>query len=97
MRIVFNILLFLLPFAVFLSYAHFANRSRAANGGDPLKTPWYWLLIAGLGLAIGGFFLMRATADPHKGGCYVPASTDPSGKLVDGYFTDNLNDPACKK
>jgi hypothetical protein len=91
-----NILLFLLPFAVFFTYAYFANKSRAANGGDPLKTPWYWLVIIGLALGIAGFFVMRLTADPHTG-CYVRAHVDANGKVVEGYFTNNPNHPDCSK
>ncbi|MFT3811339.1 MAG: DUF6111 family protein [Micropepsaceae bacterium] len=95
MRIVWNVLLFLLPFAVFFAYAHFANRSRAAKGTDPLATPWYWLVIAGLVLAIAGFFGFRLGADPHEG-CYVRAHTDADGKVVAGYFSTEPNDPKCE-
>lgn len=96
MRIITNIVLFLLPFAVFFAYAHVANRRRAIDGGDPLRTPWYWLIIAGLGLAIAGFVFMRLTADPHQG-CYVRAYVDANGKTVDGHFTDDPNHPDCGK
>lgn len=96
MRLVANILLFLLPFAVFFAYAHFANRARAANGGDPLKTPWYWLWILGLALGIAGFFAMRLTADPHQG-CYVRAHAGPDGKVVAGYFSPDPDDPLCER
>lgn len=96
MRIIANILLFLLPFAVFFTYAHFANKARAANGTDPLRTPWYWLWILGLALGIAGFFVMRISADPHKG-CYVRAQAGADGKVVAGYFSDNPDDPACER
>ena len=66
MRIITNIVLFLLPFAVFFAYAHVANRRRAIDGGDPLRTPWYWLVIAGLGLAI-----VKHLARAHGGEAYV--------------------------
>ncbi len=94
MRIVTNILLFLLPFVVFFTYAHFANKRRALDGGDPLRTPWYWLVILGLILAIGGFFAMRLGADPHPG-CYVRAHVDAAGKVVNGYFSEDPDDPKC--
>ena len=68
----------------------------AIDGGDPLRTPWYWLVIAGLGLAIAGFVFMRLTADPHQG-CYVRAYVDANGKTVDGHFTDDPNHPDCGK
>jgi hypothetical protein len=96
LRLVTNILLFLLPFAVFFSYAYFANKNRAVNGGDPLRTPWYWLIIAGLALGIAGFFAMRVTADPHRG-CYVRAHVDANGKVVDGYFSDDPDHADCAK
>lgn len=96
MRIITNILLFLLPFAVFFAYAHFANKQRAVNGNDPLTTPWYWLIIAGLALGIGGFFAMRLTADPHEG-CYVRAYVGADGKVVDGYFQADPAHPDCAK
>ncbi len=95
MRIVWNILLFLLPFVVFFAYAHFANRSRAAKGSDPLQTPWYWLIILGLVLAIAGFFVFRIGADRQEG-CYVRAHTGPDGKVVAGYFSTEPNDPKCE-
>lgn len=95
MRIFWNVLLFLLPFVVFFSYAYFANRSRAAKGTDPLQTPWYWLIILGLILAIAGFFVLRIGADPHEG-CYVRAHTDANGKVVSGYFSTDPNDPKCE-
>jgi len=96
LRLLTNLLLFLLPFAVFFSYAFFANKRRALDGGDPLRTPWYWLIIAGLVLGVAGFFGMRLTADPHRG-CYVRAHTDAKGKVVDGYFADDPNHPDCSK
>ena len=96
MRLLTNILLFLAPFVVFFAYAHFANRRRAIDGGDPLRTPWYWLVIAGLVLGIAGFFAMRIGADPHEG-CYVRATVDAEGKLVNGYFNEDINHPDCAK
>ena len=96
MRLVTNILLFLLPFAVFFTYAYFANRRRALDGGDPLRTPWYWLIILGLALGIAGFFAMRLTADSQTG-CYVPAHVGPDGKVVNGTFTDDPNHPDCAR
>ena len=57
MRIVFNILLFLLPFAAFFLYARYANAKRARAGHDPLETPWFWLVAIALVLAIAGFFV----------------------------------------
>lgn len=95
MRIATNILLFLLPFVVFFTYAHFANKRRALDGGDPLRTPWYWLGILGLILGIAGFFAMRMTADPQQG-CYVRAHVGADGKVVNAYFSTDPDDPACR-
>lgn len=94
MRIIVNILLFLLPFAVFFTYAWFANQRRAAGGEDPLKTPWYWLIILGLLLGIAGFFAMRFMADPNEG-CYVRARTGADGKVIPAHFNNDPDHPDC--
>ena len=78
--VLYDVLLFLLPFVAFFSYAVWANRRRARNGIDPLRTPWFWLLVTGLVLAIGGFFVLRATLEPHTGH-YVPAVTNSDGSV----------------
>ncbi len=72
MRLWINIALFLTPFVVFFAYAYWANPRRRAKGDDPLRTPWFYLLVLALVLAIGGFFVLRATIDPPEG-CYIPA------------------------
>ena len=78
-RLFINVLLFLLPFVLFFAYAAWANRRRAANGEDPLNTPWYWLIACALALAIIGFFVLRIFITDNEG-CYVPA------RMVDGKF-----------
>lgn len=93
MRIVFNILLFLLPFAAFFLYARYANAKRARAGHDPLETPWFWLVAIALVLAIAGFFVLRAAIDPHTG-TYVPARVGPDGKLIPGHFVGDDDRPA---
>lgn len=83
--VIVDLLLFLLPFAVFFTYAIWANRQRSLSGIDPLKTPWFWLMIAGLVLAIGGFFVLRAMTEEHTG-IYVPAVTNPDGSVTPGHY-----------
>lgn len=83
--VVLDLVLFLTPFAVFFAYAIWVNRRRAQSGADPLQTPWFWLMIAGLVFAIAGFFLLRGTIDPHMGR-YIPAATNADGKIVPGHY-----------
>ena len=96
MRIVYEILLFLLPFVAFFTYARWANRRRATNGKDPLQTPWFWLVALGLVLAIGGFFAMRALIPEHTGH-YIPATIGPDGKLIPGHFEGDGQPPHVGK
>lgn len=92
MRVVYEILLFLLPFAVFFTYARWANKRRAVNGVDPLQTPWFWLVALGLVLAAAGFFVMRWAIPDHTG-IYVPAQVGADGKLVPGHFEGDDSAP----
>ena len=77
--------LFLTPFVLFFAYVYWANPRRVAAGNDPLRTPWFWLWIAALVLAIAGFVVMRFVVDEHTG-TYVPAQMGPDGKLIPGHF-----------
>jgi hypothetical protein len=83
--VIVDVLLFLLPFAAFFAFAWWANPRRVGAGKDPLNTPWFWLWVAALVLAIGGFLVMRFVIDAHTG-TYIPATVGPDGKLIPGHF-----------
>lgn len=91
-RILINIALFFVPFIVYFAYARWANARRAVNGTDPLQTPWFWLVIAGLACAVAGFVVPQFFVKPNSGQ-YVPAQVI-DGKLVPGHFEgDNDQKP----
>ncbi|MGE5145792.1 MAG: DUF6111 family protein [Candidatus Eiseniibacteriota bacterium] len=80
-----QLLLFLLPIAVYLSYA-FWQRQRARRAGGPVagleQGPWFWLIAGGLLLSIAGFVVLGM----DKAGrttSYEPARLE-NGKIVPG-------------
>lgn len=91
--VLYDVGLFLLPFLAFFAYATWANKHRAISGADPLRTPWFWLMIVGLVLAIGGFFALRATIEDHTGQ-YIPAVTNPDGSVTPGHYEGDDHKPA---
>lgn len=91
-RVLYEVLLFALPFIVFFSYAVWANSRRRARGDDPLQTPWYWLVVLGLVFAIAGFFIISATQPAHTGR-YIPAQVGPDGKIIPGHYEGDGGPP----
>ncbi len=80
------ILPLLLPTAVYLAWALWARRRRAAEGPELQDVPWTWLLAAGLVLAflVTGAVFMSGGAG--TGRTYVPAYVDEEGRTVPGRF-----------
>lgn len=87
-----DLALFLTPFVLFFAYARFVNPRRVGAGNDPLRTPWFWLIVVALVLAIAGFFVLRAIMPQHTG-TYVPARVGPDGKLIPGHFEGDDDAP----
>lgn len=79
-----DILLFLLPFAVYAVWLRL-------GGSDPLtavavrRSPLVWLLVSGLTLAIIGFFVFGGYGGAPPGELYVPPHVE-SGHIVPGHF-----------
>jgi hypothetical protein len=80
-----QVLLFLLPIAVYLSYALW-QRQRARRAGGAVvgleRGPWFWLIVGGLALSIAGFVALGL--DNHgRRTSYEPAHLE-NGKIVPG-------------
>lgn len=75
----------LLPIALYLLWAWWANRRKAA-GEAPLDLqdgPWFWLILAGVVLAGAGLALTAVMGGWEPGGTYqAPRWED--GKIVPG-------------
>jgi len=85
-RVVFQqILLFLLPIAVYVSYALWQRQRARRTGAEVIgleRGPWFWLIAGGLALSIAGFVVLGA----HKDGrptSYEPAHLE-NGRIVPG-------------
>jgi heme/copper-type cytochrome/quinol oxidase subunit 3 len=80
-RLLIDLLLFLLPFALYGIYW------RLARKGDPKQAakphPWAMLFIAGLALVAASFVWLGLTEGTRGQGVYVPAHTE-DGKVVPG-------------
>jgi hypothetical protein len=79
-----DILLFLLPFAVYAVWLRL-------GGNDPIaalqlrRSPLVWLAIAGLVLAIVGFLVLAQFGGAPPGELYVPPHMH-DGRIVPGHF-----------
>ena len=80
-----QLLLFLLPIAVYLSYAYW-QRERARRTGSAAvgleQGPWFWLIAGGLILSIAGFVVL-GTDKAGRSMSYEPAHME-NGKVVPG-------------
>jgi hypothetical protein len=81
-RIFWEFLLFLLPFALYFLYTRMARRDEEGKLGH--AHPWVWLFIAGLVLAIAGLVFVGLT-NSENAGVYVPAHTE-NGRVVPGHY-----------
>ena len=82
MRFVFQLLLLLMPFALYALYLWLVRRKQAS---DPTwrEAPWAWLTVAGLMLVIISFLVLGSVGGDPIGGTYSPARTI-DGKIVPG-------------
>lgn len=72
-RIIADILLFFLPFALYFGWAKFVRRQMELSGGTWDDAPIGWLIAAGVilcALSLTATFLLSDSADPSK--VYVP-------------------------
>lgn len=82
-RILFDLLLFLLPFALYAIYW------RLARKGDPEQAarphPWAVLFISGLLLVAASFVWLGLTEGEKGNGVYVPPRSE-NGRIVPGHI-----------
>ena len=78
-RIFFDLLLFLLPFALYAAYL----RAREHDAEVPSKHPWTALFISGLVLVAASFVVWGLFDDANQRGVYVPPHLE-DGRLVPG-------------
>jgi hypothetical protein len=80
-----QVLLFLLPIAVYLSYALWQRQRARRTGGEVVgleRGPWFWLIVGGLALSIAGFVVLGL--DNHgRSTSYEPAHLE-NGRIVPG-------------
>jgi len=79
-RIIFDVLLFLLPFALYGLYWRFSARP----AGRSAAHPWNYLLISGLVLVAASFVIWGVTEGAGRQGVYVPAHVE-NGRVVPGH------------
>jgi hypothetical protein len=80
-RLVYEILLFLLPFALYGIYWRLSGRDRA--DAAKRRHPWALLFIAGLLLVIASFVWWALSAGEPREGVYVPPHVE-DGRIVPG-------------
>ena len=81
-RLLYDILLFLLPFALYGLYWRIAGRERA---DAHLKShPWTLLFISGLLLVVASFVIWGLTEGESPKGVYVPPHLE-NGQVVPGH------------
>jgi hypothetical protein len=78
-RILFDLLLFLLPFALYGVYWRFSPNPN----GRTAPHPWSYLLISGLVLVAASFLVWGITEGSGRQGIYVPAHLE-NGRVVPG-------------
>ncbi len=89
-RAFYELLLFLLPFALYFLYTRVAKRNE--EGQLPHAHPWAWLFVAGLVLVIASFVWLGIAQGAGSEGHYVPAH-DENGKIVPGHFENRPPPP----
>jgi heme/copper-type cytochrome/quinol oxidase subunit 3 len=79
-RIIFDVLLFLLPFALYGMCWRFSP----SPNGRTANHPWSYLLISGLVLVAASFIVWGVTEGSGQTGVYVPAHLE-NGRVVPGH------------
>lgn len=84
-RILYEFLLFILPFVAYGIWWRYALRHR--DDAHLQKTPWARLVIVGLSLVVASFFFWRWEEGDHRDGTYVPARVK-DGKIIPGHIDE---------
>ena len=74
--------LFAIPFVIWLVWAMWARRTGRPMGA----TPWPWLFAAGAALVVLSLIGTVVFHRDNRGETYVPAQTQPSGRVTQGRF-----------
>ena len=73
-RILYHVIPFLIPFVIYALYVYM--RKRELKPGETLHdTPWYWLIVTGMGLSIASVLAVWLFGSSPPGGQYEPART----------------------
>jgi len=81
-RIAFELLLFLLPFALYAAYLRLAKRDESA----PARThPWTMLFASGLALVVLSFLIWGIEEGASEKGVYVAPHVE-NGRVVPGHI-----------
>ena len=86
--VLFYILPFLLPFIGFFTYRFLVTRGQAMVK----ETPWFILIVAGLGLAIVSLVTVALVGGGDKDADYQPPRIE-DGRIVPGEITAPIADP----
>lgn len=81
----------LLPTLLYLAWWSVFGRRGGAGGGPPPRLtegPWFWLIISGAGLMVGGFIYTGLTTGEAPGGRYVAPQLQ-HGRVVPGHVERN--------
>jgi hypothetical protein len=68
-----NILLFLLPFAMYVAYMLLTRRGTTSAGAMINDAPLIWLFIAGAVLVVGTLIYYGSTSGGKPGQVYIPS------------------------
>jgi hypothetical protein len=79
-RLLFDGLLFLLPFALYLAYLRLRQQDEETSS---TKHPWTALFISGLVLVAGSFVFWGLVENRNQRGVYIPTHLE-DGRLVPG-------------
>lgn len=81
-RLLYHIVPFLIPFVVYAGYLYWRNKQPDA-AEHMHDTPWYWLVVTGMGLSIASVVALWLFGSSPPGGQYQPAATV-DGEIVRG-------------
>jgi hypothetical protein len=81
-RVLYHVIPFLMPFVVYAMYVYM-RRHEQKEGEQLHDTPWYWLVVTGMGLSIASVVALWLFGSSLPGGQYEPAATV-DGKVQQG-------------
>lgn len=80
-----NVLMFLLPFAVYAGYVYLTRRAEDDEASLLRDVPWLWLFLAGLLLVVGTMAAVISFSGAPPGKTYHPPRVE-DGVVKPGYF-----------